>query len=184
MKQKIRKLYASWRETLSYLHMGFIRHVPSRHARTILLRMAGAGIGPHVSIFASVDIRNPHGLVIGQGCSIGPKVLLDARKGITIGRNVTIAYDSIIWSLHHEMNSSDFHTKGAETVIEDYAWICSRAVILPGVRIGRGAVVATGAVVCKDVQPFTVVGGVPAKVIGERKEKNPDYRPFNYLHIV
>lgn len=62
----------------------------------------------------------------------------------------------------------------------DYCWICSRAIVLPGVNIGEGAVVAAGAVVCKDVEPWSVVGGVPAKKIGERERKGYDYVPGAY----
>lgn len=108
---------------------------------------------------------------------------MDARKGLSIGKNVTIAFDAIIWSLHHDYNSTDFRADGAPVAIEDYAWICSRAIILPGVRIGKGAVVASGAVVTKDVEPYTVVGGVPAKKIAERRE-DLDYKPYFKLHIV
>jgi len=61
-------------------------------------------------------------------------------------------------------------------VIEDYAFIGPRAIILPGVKIGRGAVVAAGAVVTKDIPPFSVVGGVPAQIIRERMVKNPQYK--------
>jgi Acetyltransferase (isoleucine patch superfamily) len=61
-------------------------------------------------------------------------------------------------------------------LIEDYVFIGPRAIILPGVKIGKGAVVAAGAVVTKDVAPFSVVGGVPAKIIGERKIKNLSYK--------
>jgi len=61
--------------------------------------------------------------------------------------------------------------KGAPVIIEDYAWVSSRTTLLPGVTIGKGAVVAAGAVVTKSVEPYTVVGGVPAKKIGERSKE-------------
>ncbi|HEU5439754.1 MAG TPA: acyltransferase, partial [Ktedonobacterales bacterium] len=76
----------------------------------------------------------------------------------------------------HDMNDPDFRDEYKAIVIDDYAWIGSRATILAGVTIGRGAVVMAGAVVTRDVPPFAVVGGVPAKVVGERKLKDPAYR--------
>lgn len=135
-------------------------------------------------MFASVDVRNAKGLEIESGCSIGPRVLLDARKGLKIHKNVTVAYDAIIWTLHHDMNSNDFHTIGGPVEIDEYAWICSRSIILPGVKVGKGAVVASGAVVTKDVDPFSVVAGIPAKKIGERKRLEYNYTPFHNIHIV
>lgn len=174
----------TWRATIPYLKMAIIRRIPSRHLRIGLLRLEGARISKHVSMFASVDIRNPKGLVIEEGSSIGPKVLLDARKGIHLEKNVTIAYDAIIWTLHHDMNSVDFHTIGGPVEIGEYAWICSRSIILPGVKIGKGAVVASGAVVTKDVDPFSIVAGIPAKKIGERSHNNYNYTPCFDIHIV
>ena len=162
----LRKIMSSWKVSFQYFFLSLIRHIPSRHLRLYILRVMGAKIAKHVSMFHSVDIRYPQGLSIDSGCSIGPRVLLDARKGIKIGRNVTIAYEAIIWT------------------IEDYAWICSRSIILPGIKIGRGAVVASGAVVTKDVPDFTVVGGVPARVIGKREEEGLSYEPFYRMHIV
>lgn len=164
--------------------MAIIRHTPSKHIRFCLLRWGGSKIHQRVSMFASVDIRNPKGLIIDEGCSIGPRVLLDARRGIHLHRNVTVAYDAIIWTLHHDMNSNDFHTIGGQVEIEEYAWICSRSIILPGVKIGRGAVVASGAVVTKDVEDYAIVGGVPAKKIGERSCHQLNYEPYFNIHVV
>lgn len=137
-----------------------------------------------MSIFASVDIRNLKGLVIEEGCSIGPKVLLDARRGLYLHKNVTIAYEAIVWTLHHDMNSDDFHAVGGSVEIGEYAWICSRSIILPGVKIGEGAVVASGAIVTKDVEPYSIVAGIPAKKIGERKRNTFSYEPYFNIHIV
>ncbi|MHB8134986.1 MAG: acyltransferase [Anaerolineaceae bacterium] len=73
-----------------------------------------------------------------------------------------------IWTLQHDPQSPNFESIGGPVIIEDYAWVSSRVTILPNVRIGKGAVVAANALVTKDVPPYTIVGGVPAKVIGER----------------
>ena len=181
---KILHIISTWQNSRDWIYMTLLKHIPSRRIRRALLRHHGAKIHQDVSMFASVDIRNPRGLSIDSGCSIGPKVLLDARKGLKIGKNVTIAYDTIIWTLHHDMNASDFCTIGAETIIEDYAWICSRSILLPGVHIGEGAVVASGAVVTKDVEPYTVVGGIPAKKIGERTNHDLNYSAYHQIHIV
>lgn len=69
----------------------------------------------------------------------------------------------------HDLNSSDFAGRSNEVVISDYAWIGTRVMILPGVAIGLGAVVAAGAIVTKNAEPFQVVAGIPAKVISLRK---------------
>lgn len=101
--------------------------------------------------------------------------MLDARRGLRIRRNAVIAYEAIIWSLNHDYNDIYFKRKGSPTEIGEYAWICSRSIILPGINIGKGAIVASGAVVTKDVPDFAIVGGVPAKVIGYREENDYQY---------
>ena len=158
------KDFLKWKRSWPWISMNIIMSFPSRHLRLFFLRRKGATIAKNVSICRGVEIRNPKGLVIGEGCAIGPGVTLDARKGLKLGNNVTIAKDAIIWTLHHEMNSTDFHTIGAETIIEDYAWICSRSVLLPGVHVGRGAVIASGAVLTKNADDQSIMGG------GARKE--------------
>lgn len=156
--------------------------IPSRRVRLAFLRLAGARIGK-ISMFGRFEIRNPSNLLIDDGCSIGLRVLLDARCKLTIHKNVTIASEVIIWSLHHDYNDSKFVGKGAPVEIGEYAWICSRSIILPGVKIGRGAVVASGAVVTKDIPDYAIVGGIPAKIIGERSCKEYEYTPYYEFHF-
>jgi acetyltransferase-like isoleucine patch superfamily enzyme len=93
---------------------------------------------------------------------------LDLRGGIEIGADVSISPQVMIITAQHDLNDPRFKYVSGRVVIEDHAWIGSRATIMPGVTIGRGAVVAAGAVVSRDVEPLTVVGGVPARPIAVR----------------
>lgn len=148
----------------------------SNKTRIIILKILGVKfIGP-VHFRKGIQVRMGNGkLLIHKGVSVGPGVLLDARKGLEIGENAVIAYQAVVWTLNHDYNDVNFKSKGAKVIIGPYAWICSRSIILPGVSIGEGAVVASGAVVTKDVEPYTIVGGVPAKVIGKRERKTYTY---------
>lgn len=158
-----------------FLYNYFATFIPSKHLRKWILKYLGVSCG-NVAFYAGIRVRCPKGIQLGADCSIGPGVLLDGRKGIRIGKYVTLAYESIIWTLHHDYHSESFQSVGAPVVVGDYAWICSRAIVLPGVTIGEGAVVASGAVVTHDVEPYTVVGGIPAKPIGKRTVKPVGYK--------
>lgn len=129
----------------------------------------------NVHFYPCFTVRNPNGLVIEDGVNIGPKCLLDARRGLTIRSNAVVAYEAIIWTLNHDYNDIHFKGKGAPTEIGEYAWICSRSIILPGLKIGKGAIVASGAIVTKDVPDYAIVGGVPAKILGYREENKYQY---------
>lgn len=132
--------------------------------------------GSHVEICRNVEIRVPWNISIGNDCVINKRVLLDGRGGeIIIGNCVDIAQDSRIWTAQHDYNNPNYECICKGVIIEDYAWIASNTTILPGVKIGKGAVIATGAIVTKDVPPYTVVGGIPAKKIAERN-KNLNYK--------
>jgi acetyltransferase-like isoleucine patch superfamily enzyme len=113
---------------------------------------------------------SPWRLRIGKNSVIGDHAILDARAGITIGDNVNISTNVAIWTGQHDYQSSDFAYESASVNICDYAWLSFRSTILPGVTVGKGAVVAACAVVTKDVPPFAVVAGIPAKVIGQRNQ--------------
>ena len=146
-----------------------------KRLRLICLKLAGADIGRDVIIRKNCEIRNPAGLKIRAKVSIGNRVLLDARRGLEIQESAVIATEAFIWTLHHDYNDVNFKSAGAPVIIGHHSWVCSRAIILPGVNVGEYAVVASGAVVTKDVPPYAVVGGVPAKIIGHREEKTYDY---------
>ncbi len=151
-----------------------ISNFPSRRLRYWYLKRMGMDLAPNVRFYAGFHIRNPRGVIIEDGVNIGPHVLLDGRLGLKIGKSAVIAYDAIIWTMNHDYNDIDFKTKGGAVSIGAYSWICSRSIILPGITVGEGAVVASGAIVTRDVPPFSVVAGIPAKVVGYREKK--DYR--------
>ena len=150
--------------------------VPLHSIRNLFLRLAGVKIGKHSFIHMGARFYYPPGVRVGQGTVIGDHAFLDGRAPLKIGNHVDIASQVLIYNSEHDINSEDFDPIYGEVQIEDYAFIGPRATILPGVKIGKGAIVAAGAVVIKDVPDFAIVGGVPAQVIGERKNKNPHYK--------
>lgn len=115
-------------------------------------------------------------ITIGEDSIVGEGVFLDGRDTLRIGNHVDIASEVLIYNSEHDINSEDFHSIMDMVEIGDYVFIGPRAIILPGVKIGKGAVVGAGAVVTKDVSDFTIVGGVPAQVIGERSIKDLHYK--------
>jgi maltose O-acetyltransferase len=142
--------------------------IPVQSLRTSIYRNSGMGIGVGTIIYHGCEVRAPRAIQIGSWTSIGDGCILDGRGGLTIGDSVNFSTGVWVWTAEHNVNDPGFATTSAPVAIEDHAWVSCRAVILPGVTIGRGAVVAAGAVVTKSVEPFDIVGGVPAKRIGRR----------------
>jgi maltose O-acetyltransferase len=130
-------------------------------------------IGKHTNVLMYVELLNASVsksmVVIGNNCVINSRTLLDGRIGrLIIGNNVDIARETNIFTLEHDPNSEDHAMRPGDVIIEDYVWIASRVTILPGIHIGKGAVIAANSVVTKDVEPMTIVAGIPARKIGER----------------
>ena len=109
-------------------------------------------------------------ILIGKNTAINRNVILDWRDDVYIGNNVNISAEAAIYTGGHRINSTDFAYYSAPVCIEDRVWIGTRAMIMPGVTIGEGAVILPGAVVTQSVPPFSLVGGVPGKVIGTRQK--------------
>ena len=179
--KSLRLLYSKFSTAFRWIFLNsIITPLYSKHIRVFVLRIMGSNIAKGVSIYRNCYIWVGSNIEIGSGSTIGFKVHLDDRNGIKIGKNVTIASEVMIWTMHHDYNDINFKAIGSAVVIENYAWICSRAIILPGVTIGEGAVVASGSFVTKNVDSWSVVGGVPAKKISERERKQYCYIPNEY----
>jgi serine acetyltransferase len=154
----------------------WLGRLPSRRLRTFLVRRAlGMRIHPRATLYRWRDLREPSGISIGEGSIVGFWATIDGRRGVEIGKHVNLSSEVALWTLEHDPNDRGFGVKGGPIAIEDHAWVSFRATILPGVRIGRGAVVAANAVVTKDVEEYAIVAGVPARVVGQRS-RDLDYR--------
>lgn len=162
--------------------LGYIRYmdiqtgqIPSHRIRNFLYkRIWNVTLADKAVIYYGAEIRSPYNLKIGKGSIIGDKAILDARRGgIVIGDNVCIGTGVSMWTDQHDYNDPYFRSmpnKRGPIVIHDRVWIGPGVTILHNVTIGEGAVVAAGAVVTKNIPPFTLVGGIPAKVIAKRNE--------------
>lgn len=150
-------------------------NIPSHHARKFFYRLSGMKIGKGSAIHMGARFYNPSNIQIGEDSIIGEDAVLDGRDELIIGNHVDIASEVMIYNAEHDVNDPNFRAIQAPVVIQDYVFIGPRAIVLPGVTVKKGAVVGAGAVVTKDVGEGEVVGGIPAKPIGERKNKNFTY---------
>lgn len=145
-----------------------VAHIPSWVIRKILLKMARVHLGNGSYLCMGLYFISHSKFRIGLNSQINQGCLFDCREGIVIGNSVSISHRVSIFTGSHDVQDRGFRYKGGSVVVDDFAWIGANATILPSVHIGEGAVVAAGAVVTHDVPPYSIVGGVPAKKIGER----------------
>ena len=168
---------------LNYVTNHMVSRVPSFALRRLFYRHVlgmtlGPGCGIHLGcyiwFYGPGHVRRS-GSRIGANTRVNRDCCLDARGTIEIGDNVSISPEVMILTTDHRYDSDDFALQSRPVVIEDNVWIGARALILPGTTIGRGAVIAAGAVVSRDVSPMTVVAGVPARAVGKRPDGSADY---------
>ncbi|MDO8639001.1 MAG: acyltransferase [Candidatus Daviesbacteria bacterium] len=174
--QKILNRLNSYFLDFDLLILRVVGFIPVFFIRRFFYHLAGIKLGRNSYIHTGAQFFYPQNITIGEGTIIGQAVFLDGRDKLSIGDNVDIASDVMIYNSEHDINSEDFMPTIAPVVILDHVFIGPRVIILPGVTIGRGAVVGAGAVVTKDVGDFKIVGGVPAHEIGERTLKDPKYK--------
>jgi acetyltransferase-like isoleucine patch superfamily enzyme len=150
-------LYA-WNRILTFF--------PSHHLRRAwLTRVMGFSIHPSSAILMGCTFDAKRGLTIGRNSVINENCRIDTRGGIAIGKNVVISSEAVILTATHDPKSPQFEGVMQSVLIHDFAWVGLRALILPGVILGKGSIVAAGAVVTKSVRPGDTVAGVPARVI-------------------
>lgn len=151
-----------------YLINNIIGRTPIWKFRKLCMKAIGVRIGGHTTLNMGQYILQPRSLSIGCNTHINRDCILDARGGLRIGDSVSISYGVMLLSGSHDIMDPNFPGRYLPIEINDYVWIGAGAKILNNVKIGKGAVVAAGAVVTKDVSPYAIVAGIPAKNIGQR----------------
>lgn len=154
----------------------FVGHIPSHLVRVYIYRLSGVKIGKGSTIHMWANFFQPKNIEIGEDTIIGNNAFLDGRSSLKIGSHVDIASEVMIYNSEHDIESESFKAKEEPVKVEDYVFIGPRVIILPGVTVEKGAVIAAGAVLTNNVPKYTIVGGVPAKYIGDRVNNNPKYK--------
>lgn len=166
----------------AFAYNAILSGFPSRTVRHAFLRRwlgawgAGSGVQMGCRFLNGRKVHLGRRTVVNFGCTFDGRV-----HPISVGNDVSIGPEATILTLGHDPMASDFADHGGPVVIEDRVWIGYRAIVLPGISIGEGAVIAAGAVVTQDVAPFSIVAGVPARVVGTRTREldyTLEYKPW------
>ncbi len=168
---------------LSWTYTYVVGILPSRHLRKWYLKFYLGKLGKGSSVQLGNRFWNGRGVFIGARSVINFECVLDGRVNtIEIGSDVSIGPRASLLTLGHDPHSPHFEDKSGPIKIGDKVWIAYGAIILPGVTIGEGAVIAAGAVLSKDAEPYGIYAGVPAKKVGDRAKLADDfeinYNPF------
>jgi len=169
------KFYKAWGKRILTL-----QEVLKRNYRRAKLIKAGAIICETSEIGVVKADGNKCNLTIGAHSFLG-RVELALHDQITLGNNVCINDGVKLLSGSHNINDPSWKLIKKPIIIDDYVWVATNAIILPGVTIGKGAVIGAGAVVSKDVEPFAVMIGNPAKSLLKKREKDFKYNPCQFL---
>jgi acetyltransferase-like isoleucine patch superfamily enzyme len=156
---------------LALAYNGCLGRIPVCSLRKLYLRGWLRNFGARTSVQMNCRFLNGRKVHFGNRNVINFGCLFDGRKfHIRTGDDVSIGPEAAILTLGHDPQSPEFADRGGDVIIGNRVWIGYRALILPGLKIGEGAVVGAGAVVTKDVEPFAIVAGNPARKIGERNK--------------
>jgi len=165
-----------------FLWNSFFCRLPGYQLRHWLFRfLVNNFIHSSSALHSGIELLTTSGISIGQNSILNRGITLDGRAGITVGNQVSISAGVIILTGSHEVDSPDFLFSGKPVVVEDYVWIGTRAMILPGITLGKGSVVAAGSIVTKDTLPYSVVAGNPAlhkRFRSRDLSYNPVWKPF------
>jgi len=170
------------RQLVKYLTNSVVQHTPSYTVRHWWYRrVLGWDLHPTASILMGQQVQfaglrtSGSRVSIGEGAVINRGCLLYTTGGLRIGKQVSVSAGVWLVTGTHDPNAPNFPARFLPITIGDYVWIGSRATILAGVTVGEGAVVMAGAMVTRDVPPYAIVGGVPARQVGVRTLREPSY---------
>ena len=166
MVGKVKKECLRWKSAI-------LESIPGTIGEFLRNKFYGYRHGLGVRILRGVIIHYPAKLTIGDNSGISSGTQINAAAGITIGKGVLIGPNCIIWSQNHRYQSLEIEIRSqgyeySPVNIEDDVWIAASCVILPGVTLGKGSIVAAGTVVTKSIAPESIAAGASAKTIGMR----------------
>jgi acetyltransferase-like isoleucine patch superfamily enzyme len=181
--ERLKRFSSRYRGHLIHLlvedHLGWVvRSLPGLLGMTLrwaLYRLLFREMRSFAYLYPGVHVTHTYDLRVGRGFAVNTGALIDARGGITCGDDVIVGPNAVITSSNHDLRQLDQpmasvdHVMAPVTIGND-VWIGALVVITGGVRIGNGVVIAAGAVVTSDVADYKIVGGVPARVIGDRRD--------------
>ena len=157
---------------LAFAYNEVVGQIPFGSLRKLYLRGWLGNFGAGTGVQMGCRFLNGRKIHLGERNVINFGCLLDGREfHIRTGHDVSIGPNATILTLGHDPQSPDFADRGGDVIIGNRVWIGYRALILPGLKIGEGAVIGASAVVTKDVEPFAIVAGNPARKIGERNRE-------------
>lgn len=177
--QIIAKLFARFKTVcLEFwlMVLRFIGLIPIHFVRKLFYLISGVKLKADSTIHIGANFFNPSNVSIGHDTIIGDHCFMDGRAPLKIGNHVGIASQVLIYNDEHDINSPDYRNSFGPVEIGDYVFVGPRAIILPNIKIGKGAIIAAGAVVTKNIPDFEIWGGVPAKKISDRKITKPNYK--------
>jgi acetyltransferase-like isoleucine patch superfamily enzyme len=158
-------------DALLFVCNRILSRLPSHRLRLLLYRkLLGFEIGSKSYILMGARFSGRGGFSMGDHSVINESCRLDNRAAITIGASVSISPEVCILTADHDLQSPTFAGRERPVRIADHVFVGTRATILPGVSVAEGAAVAAGAVVTRDVEPYTIVAGVPARPVGTRPQ--------------
>jgi putative colanic acid biosynthesis acetyltransferase WcaF len=134
----------------------------------MLLRGFGAKLGPDCHFYPASRVWSPWNLVCADHVAAGNGVEIYNPSPMQFGSHVILSQDCYLCGATHDYNDPAFPLIAYAMTIEPYAWICARASVAPGVRVGEGAVLGLGSVATRDLDPWTVYSGNPAQPIRQR----------------
>jgi acetyltransferase-like isoleucine patch superfamily enzyme len=162
-----------------------VTHIPIHSVRnSVLIHLMRIDLGAAASIHLGLRLYCRGQLSIGSNSVVDRDCTLDGRGGLQIGQNVNISPEVMVLTASHDPDDSEaFAGYDLPVIIEDYVWIATRAVILPGVTIGYGSIVAAGSIVTTDVPCNVIVAGNPARQIRERRTDGLLSYQLNYRRL-
>lgn len=167
---------------LSVSYTSLVGNIPSYVLRHQYLKYYLGSLGNQTSVQMGCRFLNGRKIYFGDRNVINFSCLFDGRHySITTGTDVSIGPEATILTLGHDPQCPNFGDEGGDVVIGNHVWIAYRSIILPGIKIGDGAIIGAGSVVTRDVEPYTIVAGNPAKKIGERGHElayKLNFKPF------